>query len=66
LWPRLRGAARDLHVAKELLDHVVQGPMSQDELESMFRLLKKAVIERAMRVVEDKDFEPRQDAYTIS
>jgi hypothetical protein len=38
----------DLQVPEELLDQLVKGPMSQDELESMFRSLKKAVIERAM------------------
>jgi putative transposase len=40
--------AIDLQVPEELLDQLVKGPMSQDELESMFRSLKKAVIERAM------------------
>ena len=40
--------APDLQVPEELLDQLVKGPMSQDELESMFRSLKKAVIERAM------------------
>ena len=38
----------DLQVPEELLNQLVKGPMSQDELESMFRSLKKAVIERAM------------------
>jgi transposase-like protein len=38
----------ELQVPEELLDQLVKGPMSQDELESMFRSLKKAVIERAM------------------
>jgi putative transposase len=38
----------DLQVPEELLDQLVKGPMSQEELESMFRSLKKAVIERAM------------------
>ncbi len=38
----------DLQVPEELLDQLVKGPMSQDGLESMFRSLKKAVIERAM------------------
>jgi putative transposase len=35
-------------VPKELLDQLVKGPMTQGDLESMFRELKKAVIERAM------------------
>ena len=38
----------ELTVPKELLDHLVKGPMTQGDLESMFRTLKKAVIERAM------------------
>jgi putative transposase len=38
----------DLKVPQELLDQLVKGPMTQGELESMFRSLKKAVIERAM------------------
>jgi len=37
-----------LNVPKELLDQLVKGPMTQGDLESMFRSLKKAVIERAM------------------
>jgi len=42
------GAAPELNVPKELLDQLVSGPMTQGDLESMFRSLKKAVIERAM------------------
>src|SRR3954453_3873148 len=38
----------ELNVPKELLDQLVKGPMTQGDLESMFRELKKAVIERAM------------------
>jgi putative transposase len=38
----------ELNVPKELLDQLVKGPMTQGDLESMFRSLKKAVIERAM------------------
>ncbi len=38
----------ELNVPKELLDQLVKGPMTQGDLESMFRQLKKAVIERAM------------------
>ena len=38
----------ELQVPEELLNQLVKGPMSQDELEWMFRSLKKAVIERAM------------------
>ena len=38
----------ELTVPRELLDQLVKGPMNQGDLESMFRSLKKAVIERAM------------------
>ena len=38
----------ELNVPKELLDHLVSGPMTQGDLEAIFRSLKKAVIERAM------------------
>src|SRR6185312_10075180 len=38
----------ELNVPKELLDQLVKGLMTQGDLESMFRSLKKAVIERAM------------------
>jgi len=38
----------ELNVPKELLDQLVKGPMNQGDLETMFRSLKKAVIERAM------------------
>jgi putative transposase len=38
----------ELNVPTELLDQLVKGPMTQGDLESMFRSLKKAVIERAM------------------
>jgi len=38
----------ELNVPKELLDQLVKGPMTQGDLDSMFRSLKKAVIERAM------------------
>jgi hypothetical protein len=34
-------------VPKELLDQLVKGPMTQSDLESTFRELKKAVIELA-------------------
>ncbi|MBX9632476.1 MAG: IS256 family transposase [Burkholderiales bacterium] len=37
-----------LEVPAELLDQLVKGPMTQGDLETMFRSLKKAVIERAM------------------
>lgn len=35
-------------ISKELLDQLITGPISQGELETIFRALKKAVIERAM------------------
>jgi transposase-like protein len=38
----------ELKVPQALLDQLVSGPMSQGDLERMFRSLKKAVIERAM------------------
>ncbi len=38
----------ELNIPKELLDQLVSGPMTQGDLEMMFRSLKKAVIERAM------------------
>lgn len=38
----------ELDVPKELLDQLVKGPMTQGDLDMMFRSLKKAVIERAM------------------
>ena len=33
----------ELNVPQELLDQLVKGPMTQGDLESMFRSLKKAV-----------------------
>jgi putative transposase len=42
-------ATPELNVQKELLDQLVSGPMTQGDLETMFRSLKKAVIERAMK-----------------
>jgi len=42
------GKTAELNVPKELLDQLVKGPMTQGDLETMFRSLKKAVIERAM------------------
>jgi putative transposase len=42
------GKTAELTVPKELLDQLVKGPMTQGDLETMFRSLKKAVIERAM------------------
>lgn len=35
-------------IPKELLDQLITGPITQSEFESIFRALKKAVIERAM------------------
>lgn len=43
-----QGQSPEAAVPEELLDHLVKGPMTQGELETMFRGLKKAVIERAM------------------
>jgi transposase-like protein len=37
-----------LPVSKELLDQLVSGPMTPDQFETMFRGLKKAVLERAL------------------
>lgn len=36
------------NIPKELLDQLITGPITQGEFESIFRALKKAVIERAM------------------
>jgi putative transposase len=38
----------ELNIPAGLLDQVVKGPMTQDEVEAVCRSLKKAVIERAM------------------
>ena len=38
----------ELNIPKELLDQLVSGSMTQGDLETMFRSLEKAVIERAM------------------
>ena len=46
--PAEAGSKPDIAVSNELLDELVKGPMTQGDLESMFRQLKKAVIERAM------------------
>ena len=46
--PSEAGTKAEVDVPKELLDQLVKGPMTQGDLESMFRELKKAVIERAM------------------
>jgi transposase-like protein len=46
--PTEAGSKPTVAVPKELLDQLVKGPMTQGDLESMFRELKKAVIERAM------------------
>jgi transposase-like protein len=56
------GAAPELEVPRELLDQLVKGPMTQGELESISRSLKKAVIERAMHAEMSKHlgYEPGQ------
>jgi putative transposase len=43
----MQGAAEP-KIPKELLDQLITGPITQGEFESIFRALKKAVIERAM------------------
>jgi hypothetical protein len=40
-------ATAELNVPKELLDNLVKGPMTQEEVDAVCRSLKKAVIERA-------------------
>lgn len=40
--------AAEPKIPKELLDQLITGPITQGEFESIFRALKKAVIERAM------------------
>ena len=42
------GHGREFVIPPELLDQVVKGPMTQGEVETVCRALKKAVIERAM------------------
>ncbi len=42
------GSGREFVIPPELLDQVVKGPMTQLEVETVCRALKKAVIERAM------------------
>lgn len=61
----------ELSVPKELLDQLVKGPMSQGELETMFRSIEKAVIERAMHaeMSEHLGYEPgqaRPDGWAIT
>jgi putative transposase len=41
-------AAVEPKIPKELLDQLITGPITQGEFESIFRSLKKAIIERAM------------------
>jgi putative transposase len=40
--------ATEPKIPKELLDQLITGPITQGEFETIFRALKKAVIERAM------------------
>ncbi len=47
--PAKAAVTPELNVSKELVDQLVSGPMTQGDLKSMFRSLKKAVIERAMK-----------------
>lgn len=56
--------APELKVPKELLDELVKGPMTQGDLETMFRSLKKAVIERAMtaEMTQHLGYEPASRA----
>lgn len=46
--PSEAASTPELKVPRALLDQLVTGPMTQGDLETMFRSLKKAVIERAM------------------
>ena len=46
--PTEAGTGPEVTVPKELLDQLVKGPMTQADVESVCRQLKKAVIERAM------------------
>ena len=41
-------SAAEPKIPKELLDQLITGPITQGEFETIFRALKKAVIERAM------------------
>jgi Transposase, Mutator family len=40
--------ASEPKIPKELLDQLITGPITQSEFESIYRALKKAIIERAM------------------
>lgn len=35
-------------IPPELLDRIVTGPMTQDQVEAVFRKLKKAIVEKAL------------------
>jgi putative transposase len=41
-------SAAEPKIPKELLDQLITGPISQGEFETIYRALKKAIIERAM------------------
>lgn len=41
-------SAAEPKIPKELLDQLITGPITQSEFESIYRALKKAIIERAM------------------
>ena len=44
--PAQPASTPELNIPKELLDQLVSGPMTQSDLETMFRSLKKAGINR--------------------
>jgi putative transposase len=52
----------ELNIPRELLHQLVSGPMTQGDLEAMFRSLKKSVIERAMgaEMTEHRGYGPGQ------
>jgi putative transposase len=56
------GSTPELKVPKKLLDGLVTGPMTQSDPETVFRSLKKAVIERAISagMSEYLSYEPGQ------
>jgi putative transposase len=49
------------NIPKELLDQLISGPITPGEFETIFRALKKAVIERAMSAEMNEHFGCKQD-----
>lgn len=66
--PKLSTKAVTSAMPKEPLDQLVSGPMSQGDLEVMFRSLKKAVIEGAMKaeMSDHLGYEPGKSKRSLS